>query len=153
MNKCLAGFIAAVFASFVVFVIHVFSQEWIHAWVAGHVQGRQVTPSWEVRYVAAITAVETGIGLVLLYALIRQALPGKTSFVRGLTLGIILLAVMGRLFRQPFMDLLIGNPLAVVAVQDGISWVVWLVACVITAVTYDWLRVNVRLTVHTSGRP
>jgi hypothetical protein len=153
MNRYLAGFIAASASSLVAFFIHVSTLSWIHDWVIQHMQGHVVTPSWDVRYVAGITALETGIGLVILYAFIRKALPGKSSLVRGLILGLIVLAVMGRLFRQPFMNILIGNPFAVVLVQDGINWVVWLVACVIVAMLYDWLRAGTWPTLHPSGRP
>ncbi|MDA3913569.1 hypothetical protein [Oleiagrimonas sp.] len=151
MNKYLAGFVAALVSSLAAFVIHVSTLGWTHAWVVQHMQGHPVTPSWDVRYVAAMTALETGIGLVILYALVRKALPVKSSLARGLVLGVILLAVMGRLFRQPFMDLLIGNPFPVVAVQDGIHWVIWLVACVIVAVIYDWLQPTSRLVDRLGG--
>ena len=51
----------------------------------------------------------------------------------------LLLAAQGSLFRQPLMDFIIGNPLSVVAVQDGVTWVVWLVMCAVAALTYDGL--------------
>ena len=145
MNKYLAGFIAAVLSSLSAFAIHVFSQEWVLAWITEHIQGHEgsIATSWDVRYVAAVTSVETGVGLVVLYALLRSALPFKSSFLRGLILGVLLLAVMGSLLRQPFMNLVVGNPLSVVVVQDGITWIVWLVASVIVALTYDWLSPRV----------
>ena len=139
MKPYLAAFIAASAAAVTGFVIHVSTQEWVRSWVVLHMQGREVTGSWEVRYVALLTSLEVGVGLVILYALVRTVLPTKSSVVRGLLLGVLLLAVMGRLVRQPAMNLVVGNPLVVVAVQDGISWVVWLSMCVVVAVTYDLL--------------
>ena len=153
MSKLLAGLIAATLSSLSAFVIHVFSQEWVLAWITEHMQGHEdnVAEAWDVRYIAAVTSIETGIGLVVLYALLRPALPSKSSFVRGIILGILLLAVMGRLLRQPFMNLVSGNPLSVVIVQDGITWVVWLVASVIVALTYDWL--SPRMGANNSFKP
>lgn len=139
MNKYLAGSISAFAAAVVGFSIHVGSQGWVRSWVSAHMQGREVIPSWDVRYLALLTSFETGVGLVIVYALVRPALPGKSSLVRGLLLGVLMLAVMGRLFRQPAMDLAIGNPLGVVAVQDGISWVLWLTVSVVVATIYDSL--------------
>lgn len=139
MNRYVAASITAVAAAAIGFFIHVGSQSWVRSWVSAHMQGREVIPSWDVRYVALLTSVETGLGLVVLYALIRPALPGKSSFSRGLLLGILMLAVMGRLFRQPVMNLVIGNPLPVVAVQDGISWVLWTSMAIVVAAVYDVL--------------
>lgn len=139
MKRYLAGAIAASAAAVVGFLIHVGSQGWVRSWVSTHMQGRQVAPSWDVRYVALVTSLETGIGLVVLYALIRPGMPRSSSLVRGLLLGVLVLAVMGRLFRQPLMNLVIGNPLPVVAVQDGISWVLWIVMAIVVAALYDAL--------------
>lgn len=145
MKKLLAGLVAATLSSLSAFVIHVFSQEWVLAWITEHMQGHEenVSEAWDVRYIAAITSIETGIGLVVLYALLRPALPFNSSFLRGIILGVLLLAVMGRLLRQPLMNLVSGNPSSVVIVQDGITWVVWLVASVIVALTYDLLSPRV----------
>lgn len=139
VNKYIAGLIAAIASASTGFVIHVASQSRVQAWVDSHMQGHTVTPSWEVRYVALATSLEAGIALVILYALVRTALPVKSSWARGLLLGVLLLAVMGRLFRQPVMNLIVGNPFSVVAVQDGISWVLWLCMCVVVALAYDLL--------------
>jgi hypothetical protein len=35
------------------------------------------------------------------------------------------------------MDLLIGNPLSVVAVQDGITWLIWIIMGLIVAACLD----------------
>jgi len=138
-RKFVAGLVAAVAAGLTGFVIHVGTQAWVQAWVTERMQGKEVTASWDVRYLALITSVEVGVGLVVLYALVRRAMPVKSAALRGLLLGVILLAVMGRLVRQPVMNLVIGNPFSVVAVQDGISWVLWLAAAITAAVVFERL--------------
>jgi hypothetical protein len=138
-RKLVAGLLAAAAAAVTGFVIHVGSQAWVQAWVAERMQGRQVTGSWDVRYLALATSLEVGVGLVILYALVRQAMPVKSSVLRGMLVGVVLLAVMGLLLRQPVMDLVIGNPLSVVIVQDGVAWILWPAAAVAAAVVFDWL--------------
>lgn len=133
------GLVAAVAAGATGFLIHLATQAWVQSWVSEHMQGIQVVASWDVRYFALATSLEVGIGLVILYALVRRAMPVKSAALRGLLLGVVLLAVMGRLFRQPAMNLAIGNPLSVVAVQDGVSWVLWLAAAVVAAVVFERL--------------
>ena len=139
MRKPIAGLVAATGAAVVGFVVHVSSQAPVQAWVSAHMEGRSVVPSWDVRYLALLTSLETGIALVLLYSLVRSALPVRSSFGRGLVLAALVLAVMGRLLRQPLMNIAIGNPWPVVLVQDGVSWLVWLCTCVVVTITYDWL--------------
>jgi hypothetical protein len=139
MNKYIGGLFAAIVAAGTGFAIHIATQAPIQAWVSSHMQGREVATSWNVRYVALATSIETGVALVVLYAITRAVLPFKSSVGRGLFLGALLLAVMGRLLRQPVMNLVIGNPVSVVAIQDGISWLVWLCMCIVVAVLYDLL--------------
>src|SRR5688572_16282627 len=93
-RKLVAGLLAAAAAAVTGFVIHVGSQAGVQAWVAERMQGRQVTGSWDVRYLALATSLEVGVGLVILYALVRQAMPVKSSVLRGMLLGVVLLAVM-----------------------------------------------------------
>ena len=138
-RNLLAGLVAAVAAGVVGFVVHVGTQAWVQAWVTERMHGREVTASWDVRYIALATSVEVGLGLVVLYALVRRAMPVKSAVLRGLLLGVVLLAVMGRLVRQPLMNLVIGNPLSVVIVQDGVSWVLWLAAAITAAVVFERL--------------
>lgn len=139
MNKYLAAIAAASVAAATGFFIHVATQEPIRVWVASQMQGQAVALSWDVRYLALVTSLESGIGLVLLYAMLRKVLPGLSTLARGGLLALLMLMVMGRLIRQPVMNLVIGNPLAVVAVQDGISWLLWLVMSLIVAFVFDKL--------------
>ena len=139
MHKYVPGLVAAIAAAVVGFIIHVASQEFVRTWVYTRMHGHAVTPSWDVRYVALLTSLEIGVAVVWLYALFRRTLPQTRSLFRGLLLGVLLLAAQGSLFRQPLMDFIIGNPISVVAVQDGVTWVVWLVMCAVAALTYDAL--------------
>lgn len=139
MRSSLRLFLPAAAAASAGFVVHVATQPLVQSWVAERMQDRQVTPSWDVRYVALLTSLETGLGVVILYALIRDRLPITSVVGRGVLLALLLLAVKGALFRQPLMNLVIGNPALVVLVQDGITWLVWLSVCVVAAVVYEGL--------------
>lgn len=135
----LAGVSAAFAAAFVGFLIHVGTQVWIQAWISERMGDAAMKPSWDVRYLAFVTSFEVGAGLVTLYALVRRSIPVRSAALRGLLLGALLLAVMGRLLRQPIMDLAVGNPASVVMVQDGVSWILWLTISVVAAVVFERL--------------
>lgn len=139
MKTFTAGVAAGAMAATVGFVGHVSSREFVQSWVGSQMAGRQVAPSWDVRYLAWATSLEMGLGLVLLYALVRRVLPARTSVMRGVLMAGLLLAITGRLFRQPLMNLAIGNPGSVVIVQDGITWLLWLAMSVTVATVFDRL--------------
>lgn len=136
-NTAAAVVLAAVLSAGVGFAFHVLAAEVIERQVAAIMAGRQVTPSWDVRIPAALSAIEQGLALALLYLLLRARLPGLGSIRRGVVGGLLALALAGRLIRQPMMDLLIGNPITVVAMQDGLAWITWLAMGVITAICLD----------------
>jgi len=104
-------------------------------------EGISISPSRSVVMIAALTSIESGLGLAVLYALVRAQLPFDNPLLKGLCLGVLVLAVTGRLFRQPFMNRRVGNPLGVVLVQDGIVWLQWLAACCVLALAYEALIV------------
>jgi hypothetical protein len=131
--------LAAVLSAGFGFVLHVFATEIISPYVASVMAGRRVVPSWDVRIPAALSSIEQGIAVALLYLLVRFCLPSVGTLRRGLLVGVLALALGGNLVRQPMMNLLIGNPLAVVAMQDGVTWVIWLVMGLISAVCLDTL--------------
>jgi len=124
----------AALASSSAFIVHVLSAEWLPQWIVMQMEGKQVTPSWDVRYIAGVTAIEYGIGAVLLYNLSRPSLKKFHIVVRAVIISAILAMLSGALIRQPFMDLVIGNPLLVVLVQDGLKWLLWLFMGFITVV-------------------
>lgn len=138
MKRIFIFLLIAFMASMISFLIHIVSEEWIFSFVSRIMEGKEVTPSWDVRYIAALSAVEIGIAQLIIYILIRKVIPSKSSVIKGLILGMLLLMINGSLIRQPLMDYLIGNPLKIVLIQDGITWVIWLVSSVFTAVSYEF---------------
>lgn len=130
-----AGALSALFG----FAVHLFSSEIVTPYVASVMAGRQVTPSWDVRIPAALSSIEQGIALGLVYLAVRACLPGIGTVRRGLLVGLLALALSGSLVRQPLMNLLIGNPPAVVAAQDGVTWFIWLAMGLIVAACLDLL--------------
>jgi hypothetical protein len=121
------------------FTLHVFAVEWVDPYVASIMAGRTVSPSWDVRVPAALSSIEQGLALAMLYLLLRARLPFTTTFVRAALTGLLTLALAGDLIRQPMMNLLVGNPVEVVAVQDGSVWVIRLVMALIAAYCLDWM--------------
>lgn len=95
-----------------------------------------------MKYLAAITSIETGFGIIILYHFIHKSLPSKNSFYKGIILWLLLLAIMGRLVRQPLMDYAIGNTAYVSLLQNISSWLVWFFICTITTTLYDKLLFN-----------
>ncbi|HEY0885567.1 MAG TPA: S41 family peptidase [Ramlibacter sp.] len=136
-RQLVAGGIAAALASTLGFLIHVVSREGIRDWVTRQMAGRQVVQSWDVRYLAGATSLELGVGLVLLYVMVRPVLPGRSFVIRGALLAALLLIATGRFIRQPLMDAAIGNPPIVVLAQNGATWLVWLVMCVTAVGVYE----------------
>ncbi len=125
-------------ASLSSFYIHVFSIEWLEKWIASQMHGMQVYTSWDVRYIAAITSLEYGIGVFLLYFLIREKLNKINKVLRSIILSLLLLAVQGSLFRQPVMDYVIGNPLYITLIQNGFKWIIWMIISFITVFGYEF---------------
>ena len=117
--------LVAIIASVASFIVHVATVEWLPQWIGSQMRGIQIQPSWEVRYVAALTSVEYGIAAVTIYTLCRDRLHSFGLF-KGIGLYAILLAALhGAFLRQPLMDYIIGNPIHVVAVQNAFQWLVW----------------------------
>lgn len=136
----LGGALAALTSAALGFALHLMTARPIARWVSEQTPNYVQGPSWDVRIPAALSSIEIGVGAVIIYALMRAALPMRTSIGRGLCLGVLLLAAHGRLFRQPLLDWLVGNPARVVLVQDGMSWLSWLLIGVVVAVIYDATR-------------
>jgi hypothetical protein len=118
--------LVAFLASASSFVVHVFSVEWLPHWIDAQMQEAVMESSWNVRYIAMFTSVEYGIAAVLLYFLSRDKLAKFGRFGACIIFAILLAAIHGAFIRQPFMDLVIGNPIQVVIVQDGLTWLIWL---------------------------
>jgi len=139
MSPLVACALTAVAAAAAGFVFHVAAEDRLQSWISARMKGRSVSPSRKVLLPAALTSIESGAGLVVLYILVRENLPFENTILRGLTVGFLVLAITGRLFRQPLMNCLIGNPLKVVFIQDGAVWINWLLMCVVLAAVYEGL--------------
>ncbi len=126
MKKIFLYALVAALASCSAFIIHVLTVEWLPSWISQQMSGRNITPSWDVRYVAALTSIEYGIGAVLLYLAARQTLMRHIVFYRAVFLSVCLAMVSGALIRQPLMDVVVGNPLHVTMVQNLFKWLVWM---------------------------
>jgi hypothetical protein len=124
--KILLILVVAGLASLSSFVVHVATVEWLPAWIASQMQGLQIQPSWDVRYIAAATSFEYGLAAVALYYLARNKLLIFGVFKASLLFSILLASIHGAFVRQPLMDYVVGNPLHVVLVQNGFKWLVWL---------------------------
>ncbi len=135
--KYLLLLILAIIASLSGFVVHVFTVEWLPAWISGQVQGVDIKPSWMVRYVAGVTSVEYGIAVIALYHLARDKFIQFGKFKASVYLSLLLLALNAMLIRQPLMDYFIGNPFLVVIVQNGFKWLSWILLSFIAVYGYE----------------
>jgi hypothetical protein len=132
--------ILAIFASLAGFVIHVFTVEWLPEWLGSQMQGVELQASWAVKYVAAVTSIEYGVAVIFLYYLSRDKLLIYGKFKASIYLSIALLALNAMLFRQPFMDYVIGNPINVVLVQNGFKWLSWIAMSFIVVYGFELIK-------------
>ncbi len=131
--------IIAAIASASSFIIHVLTVEWLPIWIGQQMQGVSITPSWHVRYVAGITSIEYGLAAITIYGLGRQKLIVFGLFRASLLLALILAAINGSFLRQPFMDLVVGNPFNVALVQNAFKWLVWLLMAFVVVYGFEFL--------------
>lgn len=136
-KKLIICFVIAALASASAFVVHVITIEWLPNWIGSQMVGKQVSPSWDVRYVAMITSIEYGIACLFLYHLLREKIIIKGKCIAILILFALLTALHGALLRQPTMDFIVGNPLQVVVVQNGFKYLVWLLMSFVTVLAYE----------------
>lgn len=136
-KKLILLLLVASVASLSGFVVHVFTVEWLPVWISTQMQGLEMKPSWDVRYVAAITSVEMGVGALGLYYFGRQKFIQMGLFKSVLLFSVLLLALNGRLIRQPLMDFVIGNPWHVAIVQNAFNWLSWILMGFIVVYGYE----------------
>lgn len=136
-KKLIICFVIAALASASAFVVHVVTVEWLPNWIGSQMAGKQVSPSWDVRYIAMITSIEYGIACLFLYYLLREKILIKGKCIAILILFALLTALHGALLRQPLMDFIVGNPLQVVLVQNGFKYLVWLLMSFVTVLAYE----------------
>lgn len=136
-KKLIICLVIAALASTSAFVVHVITVEWLPNWIGSQMAGKQVSPSWDVRYIAMTTSIEYGIACLFLYHLLRKKIIIKGKCIAILILFALLTALHGALLRQPLMDFIVGNPLQVVLVQNGFKYLVWLLISFVTVFAYE----------------
>lgn len=131
--------LVAIFAAGSGFVLHVLTTIWLPDWLTSRMAGEFVASSWDVRHVAAITSIEYAVGCMILYALFRKAAGDWSMWLRVFVFVVLILATRGLLVRQPLMDWLIGNPIDVVLVQNGLKALVWVITAGSSALGIEWI--------------
>ncbi len=135
--KIILIFVLAIIASMSSLVVHVATVEWLPTWIGSQMQGLQIQPSWDVRYIAAVTSVEYGLAAIALYYLAREKLLAFGVFKAVIIFSILLASIHGAFIRQPLMDYLIGNPMHVVLVQNGFKWLIWIIMSLIVVCGFE----------------
>ncbi len=138
--KPLLIIILATIASMSGFVVHVITIEWLPGWIGTQMNGMQVQPSWDVRYIAAMTAIEYGLAAIGLYYIGREKLLILGRLTAATVLFVLLAAINGALIRQPLMDYIIGNPLHVALVQNGFKWLPWMLMSLVVVYGYELIN-------------
>lgn len=137
-----AAVLSILVASGVAFASHVLPQQAIGSWISSHTSGieiKQPPYGLEVTIPAALTAVEYGAALWAAYWLLRRTIPERSTFVRAVLLSALSIALSGALLRLPIMQLVIGNPFSVTAVQTVAVWLPFIVGSFTVAYVYDGL--------------
>ncbi len=138
--KPLLIIILATIASMSGFVVHVITVEWLPGWIGAQMNGLQVQPSWDVRYIAAMTAIEYGLAAIGLYYIGREKLLILGRLTAASVLFVLLAAINGALIRQPLMDYIIGNPLHVALMQNGFKWLPWMLMSLVVVYGYELIN-------------
>ena len=138
MKQFLSYVRVALIASLVGFILHVLDADFLQKWICGMPVG--LSYSWGIILLAALTSVEVGVGITIIYAAIRKKILKKNIFYRGLILGVIILATKGILLRQLIMDIVVGGFSWQTWVKDSMSWVISLTLCIVLAFLYErWI--------------
>ena len=142
MKKLLTYLFIALIASLIAFLIRDVTAEYIVSNIQGAVNNNTIVRSWSTYYVSILTALEVGIGVVILYALLHTKLPTKIPVIKGSILGILMLMIQGELVRRPLIHLSQGQSLSSVVSQDGVTWFIWLLMCVFVAISFDFFKLG-----------
>ncbi|NHO86066.1 hypothetical protein G8768_03850 [Pseudoteredinibacter isoporae] len=138
--RILCLLLIAAIASSSSFIVHVLTVEWLPGWIGQQMEGRTISPSWDVRYIAMMTSIEYGVAALLIYHFARDKLLAWGIPLVILFMFALLAATHGALIRQPFMDYIVGNPMQVVLVQNGFKYLIWFLMSVITVLGYEFLH-------------
>ena len=121
---------AAAVAATVGFSIHVlYGQGWAEQYVqtaarAGRLDHIVREPTRIVTAIALGMAFLPAAGKVIAYLLLRDNLPGRSRWVKGLIYGVLLTAMTDALIRVPVMSLVVGNPPDVMLIQSLEGWMI-----------------------------
>ena len=124
--------LATAVASAAGFGIHVlYGQGWALDYIgaaarAGRLNGvvREPYPTYVV-IIAGLTALIPTFGKVLVFLLVRDRLPGRAAYVKGLAFGLLLLMINDALIRLPIMNVVVGNPVDVMFIQSLEAWLIF----------------------------
>ncbi|HDY8068250.1 TPA: hypothetical protein RQK93_000433 [Vibrio vulnificus] len=134
--KVTLHFAVLILASTVGFIVHVIESEWLRFWVSEQMVGKNVLPSWDVRYLAMALAIESSISMFIVYLLLRQKMSECSLLAQVAALSAIVLTMKSMLVRQPVMDYVIGNPIHVVVAQNFVKWLIPIFMSTIIVVGY-----------------
>jgi hypothetical protein len=142
-------FLATALAAGAAFSIHVlYGRGWAEAYTQAAGQSGRLShiltepyPGWVVA-VAAATALVPTFGKVLVYLVIRDRLPGRTTWQKGLVFGGLLLLMTDSALRQPFMDVLVGVPIDVALAQAAEPWLIQPIMAMFIALVFGWRKIN-----------
>jgi len=138
--KILLIVLLAILASLGGFIIHVITIEWLPEWIGRQMQDITIQPSWDLRYLAALTSVEYGLAAIGLYYLARERLLAFGKLKSALLFTVLLMGLNGVFLRQPLMDLAIGNPLHVTLIQNCFKWLPWIIMAFVVVYGYELIH-------------
>lgn len=129
--SALRATLATFFGAAVLFVIHVYYGRGI---AANYVDHAFKTRPWKifhepyptyVFWTALFTEMLPVLGMVIVYLMLRDRLPGRSTITKGLWYGALLMFCTDSFVRLPLMNALVGNPLDVVLVQALQDWMIY----------------------------
>jgi hypothetical protein len=117
------------------FSIHVFDINYLQVRLFD-IPGPHYSPT--INALAALTSIENGLGMVVFYALARDALIRYSLPVRAGMLAVILLAIKGSLFRNMIMEMAIAGP-GVQTLYNLVPWIIGLSMSFVLVYCYEGL--------------
>lgn len=139
MVKILWFALVVVAASVTGILVHIANIEWALPWIAHQMNSQPLISSWQLRDLAIITSVEYGIAAFAIYLLARNKLQRFGKLTTTVIFAALLLMLHGNLLRQPIMDFATGTVLSVVLLQNGMTWLMWLLVSAIIVYGCEWV--------------
>lgn len=136
-------FLAILIASLASLSIHIFFLDWIGSVIASKMQGIVIAhPPYSqfINFMAYATIFIPVSAVSFVYYIGGDKIPCDNRFLKGIILGIFILLIKGALIREPLMNLLVGNPITVVLMQQSQVWISNLSMAVIIAFIINPLK-------------